>query len=82
MATVGLVAAGLAVALVPKLRHPRTSDDVHVVEVPNAGRTISALTRPSGTARPNVWAVVEHLRIAADALARRQAQSSMSLSMT
>lgn len=69
VATVGLVAAGQAVALVPRLTYPRTSDDVHVVEVPNAGRRISALTRPSGTTRPAVRAVIEHLRIAADELA-------------
>ena len=81
VATVSLVAAGLAVALVPQLTQVHASDSVHVSVVPHEHRTISAVTRRAGRSRPAVRAVIEHLRIAAQDLAGPAPQSS-SPSMT
>lgn len=81
VATVGLVAAGLAVALVPRLTLVHASGDVHVAVVPDVDRTISALTRPAGSSRPAIRTVIEHLAAAAADLADGPVQS-LTLSMT
>lgn len=65
-ATVRLVAAGLAVAVVPSLALLHRPTDVHVAVLPNAHRTISALTRPAARSRPAIAAVIEHLVAAAE----------------
>lgn len=66
-ATVRLVAAGLAVAVVPSLALLHRPDDVHVAVVPGAHRTISALTRPAARQRPAITAVIEELVTASEA---------------
>lgn len=64
-ATVSLVSAGLAVAVVPSLAMLHRPKDVHVAVVPDAHRTISAFIRPAAAARPAVGAVIDHLVAAA-----------------
>lgn len=64
-ATVRLVAAGLGVAIVPRLAMRHHPTDVHVATLADVHRTISAVTRPSNRTRPAVTAVVDHLRRAA-----------------
>ncbi|MCB1010661.1 MAG: LysR family transcriptional regulator [Microthrixaceae bacterium] len=66
-ATVRLVGAGLAVAVLPALALLHPPDGVHTAVVPGAARTISAATRPSARSRPAVATVIEHLTIAAEA---------------
>lgn len=60
-ATVRIVASGLAVALLPALALLHPTEGVHVAVVPDATRTISAVTRPSARARPAVAAMIDHL---------------------
>lgn len=60
-ATVGLVGAGLAVAVVPSLALIHRPADVHVEVVPDAYRTISALTRPAAKTRPAITAMIDHM---------------------
>ncbi len=67
-ATVRIVGAGLAVALLPALALLHPAEGVHISVVPEATRTISAVSRPSGRARPAVAAMIEHLTAAANAL--------------
>lgn len=64
-ATVRLVSAGLAVAIVPSLAMQHRPDDVHVAVVPDAHRTISAVVRPAVRQRPAITAMVDHLLRAA-----------------
>lgn len=64
-ATVRLVAAGLAVAVVPQLALTNNPAEVHVAVVPAAHRQICAITRPTGRPRPAVQAVIEQLQLAA-----------------
>lgn len=64
-ATVRLVSAGLAVAIVPSLAMQHRPDDVHVAVVPRAHRTISVLTRPAARQRPAITSMVAHLASAA-----------------
>lgn len=72
-ATVSLVASGLAVAVLPALAVRHHPADVHVEVVPNACRTIFAITRPATRTRPAIAAVVEHLRRAAPAFRPKEA---------
>lgn len=65
-ATVRLVSAGLAVAIVPSLAMQHRPDDVHVAVVPDAHRTISAVTRPAARQRPAITAMLDHLVRAAE----------------
>lgn len=60
-ATVRLVSAGLAVAIVPSLAMQHRPKDVHVAVVPDAHRTISVVTRPAARRRPAITAMVDHL---------------------
>lgn len=60
-ATVNLVSAGLAVAVVPGLALLHRPPNVHVAVVPGAHRSIAALTRPAAQRRPAITAMVEHL---------------------
>lgn len=64
-AIVRLVAAGLAVAIVPTLALLHPTANVHVSVVPDAHRTISALTRPAARARPAITTMIDHLLAAA-----------------
>lgn len=66
-ATVRLVAAGLAVAVVPALALVTRPEGVHASVVPDAHRTISALVRPAARTRPAISAVIDHLVAAAHA---------------
>jgi DNA-binding transcriptional LysR family regulator len=65
VATVRLVAAGLAVAVVPALALVDIPVTVHTAPVPDAHRRIYALTRPAGTSRPAVRVVIDELERAA-----------------
>ncbi len=65
LATVSLVAAGLAVALLPGLALQHGVDGLHSVVVPDVHRSLWALTRPAARTRPATTAVVEHLVAAA-----------------
>lgn len=60
-ATVRLVSAGLAVAVLPSLALLHAPDGVHTAVVPEATRTISAATRPTARTRPAVAALVDQL---------------------
>lgn len=64
-ATVRLVSAGLAVAIVPLLALLHRPTDVDMHRIPRTHRTLSAVTRPAARARPAVTAVIEHLQAAA-----------------
>jgi len=64
-ATVRLVAAHLAVAVVPALALVDIPAKVHTAPVPDAHRHIYALTRPAGTNRPAVRVVIDELERAA-----------------
>lgn len=66
-ATVRLVAAGLAVAIVPALALIDVPVKVHTARVPDAHRRIYALTRPASSSRPAVRVVIEALEQAARA---------------
>lgn len=60
-ATVALVEAGLAVAIVPSLAMQSRPTGVHVSVVPDARRTISAFVRPAARARPAISVLLDHL---------------------
>ena len=64
-ATIRLVGAGLAVAVLPALALLHPPEGVHVVVIPQATRTISAATRPSARKRPAIATVVDHLETSA-----------------
>ncbi len=64
-ATVRIVGAGLGVAILPTLALMHPPEGIHTVVLPEASRTISAVTRPTARARPAVSKVIEHLREAA-----------------
>ncbi len=65
VATVRLVAAGLAVAMVPALALVDIPVEVHTAPLPDAHRRIYALTRHHGSRRPAVRVVIEELERAA-----------------
>ncbi|MCB1270232.1 MAG: LysR family transcriptional regulator [Microthrixaceae bacterium] len=64
-ATMRLVGAGLAVAVLPALALLHEPRGIRVAVIPDATRTISAVTRPSAGARPAVAKLIEHLVAAA-----------------
>lgn len=69
LAAVSLISAGLAVSVVPSLALWHRHEGLHVAVVPDAHRSLWALTRPAARARPAITAVVEHLAAAAPAFA-------------
>jgi DNA-binding transcriptional LysR family regulator len=64
---VALVAAGLGVALIPRLATEALSTDVQLrpVVAPQLTRTVSLVTRAGGRAHPTVAALAHSLREAA-----------------
>lgn len=59
--TLQLVAAGLGVAILPRLATYRVPDGVTLHRIPDAERRVRALTRPEVVARPAVQLVLIHL---------------------
>ncbi|SEI98607.1 LysR substrate binding domain-containing protein [Arthrobacter sp. yr096] len=68
MATLGLVRAGLGVALMSELNLGRETEDLVVRRVePDCGRNIIVLNRAASRESPAIAAVVDELRKATDA---------------
>lgn len=64
--TLQLVAAGTAVAILPRLATYRVPDGVVLHELPGHVRRVVALTRPGSDSRPAIGVVLDHLARAAD----------------
>ena len=59
--TLRLVAAGLAVSILPRLAAHDVPDGVALHAVPGTQRRVKALTRPGTTSRPAIALVLDHL---------------------